>query len=71
MFIKVVIKVEVTKVRSSKMSSWQDDFPMTDTYTAANGRKIEFSITAEELPMGYIVTAEETSKSRGNRSGYR
>lgn len=40
------------------MSSWQDDFPIIDSYTAASGRKIEFSITAEELPMGYIVTAE-------------
>jgi hypothetical protein len=52
------------------MANWQDDFPMIDSYPAANGRKIEFSITAEELAMGYVVTAEETSKSRGKRCGY-
>jgi len=24
------------------MNKWQDDFPLIDTYTAANGRKVEF-----------------------------
>jgi len=47
------------------MKRWQDDFPIIDKYVAATGRKIEFSITAEELPIGYVVSAEETEESRG------
>ena len=52
------------------MNKSQKDFPLIDSYTAANGSKIEFSITAQELPIGFVVTAEETEKSRGNRCGY-
>lgn len=53
------------------MNRSHDDFPMIDTYTAASGRKIEFTLTMEELPNGYSVAAEETKKSRGKRCGYR
>jgi hypothetical protein len=52
------------------MSDWHKDFPMTDKYRNAEGKQIEFKVTAQELPTCFHVTAIETEKSRGKRIGY-
>lgn len=49
---------------------WEKDFPIKESYKAADGRTITFEITAGETPAGFFVQAEETEKSRKNRLGY-
>ncbi len=50
--------------------AWQKDFPMEESYKAADGRTITFELTAGETPAGFFVQAEETNKSKKNRLGY-
>ena len=53
------------------MQDWKKDFPLKDSYRRADGKTIEFEITADETPTGYRLIAEETEKSKGKRFGYR
>ncbi|MBA2882978.1 hypothetical protein HNR65_003334 [Desulfosalsimonas propionicica] len=55
---------------SGQTEIWEKDFPMEESYKAADGRIITFKITAEETPAGFFIQAEETKKSRKNRLGY-
>ncbi len=50
--------------------TWRKDFPITETHLAADGREIQFLITADESPTGFVIQAEETKASRGNRFGF-
>ena len=52
------------------MDSIKKEFPITESYRSAAGKNVEFSVNAEELPIGYSVTATETKKSKGKRIGY-
>lgn len=52
------------------MDNIKKEFPIIEGYRNAGGKNIEFSINAEELPIGYSVTAIETNKSKGKRIGY-
>jgi hypothetical protein len=52
------------------MDSIKKDFPIIEDHRNAAGKNIEFSINAEELLIGYSVTAIETNKSKGKRIGY-
>jgi tetratricopeptide (TPR) repeat protein len=45
--------------------------PVVETYRAADGRQVQFLITARKFPSGFLVEAEETPDSRGTRFGYR
>jgi len=49
---------------------WEKDFPIEESYKAADGRTITFKITAGETPAGFFVQAEEAGKSRKSRLGY-
>ena len=49
---------------------WQKDFPLEESYKAADGRTITFKITVGETPAGFLVEAEETKKSKKKRLGY-
>lgn len=50
--------------------AWQKDFPIEESYKAADGRIITFEITAGETPTGFFIQAEETEKSKKSRLGY-
>ena len=52
------------------METFIKDFPIIESYRNAAGKIIEFSINAEQLPIGYSVKAIETDKSKGKRIGY-
>jgi hypothetical protein len=52
------------------MDNIKNEFPIIESYRNAAGKNIEFSINAEELLIGYSVTAIETNKSKGKRIGY-
>ena len=52
------------------MDSIRKEFPITESYRSAAEKNVDFTINAEELPIGYSVTATETRKSKGKRIGY-
>ena len=52
------------------MKESEKDFPIVESYRNAAGKNIEFTINAEQLAIGYSVTAIETDKSKGKRIGY-
>ena len=52
------------------MDSIKKEFPITESYRSAAGKNVEFTVNAEELPIGYSVTATETKNSKGKRIGY-
>lgn len=56
--------------RNEALEDWQSEFPIEDTYTKADGRTVEFSISAAETPTGFSLEARETAESRGERLGY-
>ena len=52
------------------MDSIKTEFPITESYRSAAGKNVEFTVNAEERPIGYSVTAIETKKSKEKRIGY-
>lgn len=59
-----------SELRLIEMDKIQKDFPIIERYRNAAGKIIDFSINAEQLAIGYSVTAIETDKSKGKRIGY-
>jgi hypothetical protein len=53
------------------MNENRTEFPLYEKHRSADGREVEFVITAHEFPTCYLVNAEETPASRGHRHGYR
>jgi hypothetical protein len=53
-----------------KMYDWRNDFPIKESYRNAEAKNIEFSIIAEELPIGYSIAAVETNKGKEKRRGW-
>ena len=51
--------------------NWKEIFPIKEDYASAFGQRVEFEITAEEIPTGFIVQAVETLRSHESRFGFR
>jgi hypothetical protein len=52
------------------MNENRAEFPIYEKHRSADGRVVEFVITAQEFPPCYVLQAEETPASRGHRHGY-